>query len=81
MRIYATERKQNTESRKRYKTVIAIVENTLIVILPIKQLLQSLNRKVYSLFSDKQKRIYEEAQGETKRWKWRNLFAIDAYMT
>jgi acylphosphatase len=35
----------------------------------MKQLLQSLNRKVYSLFSDKQKRIYVEAEGEPFEFK------------
>jgi hypothetical protein len=29
-----------------------------------------LNRKVYSLISDKQKRIYEKAEGEAKGWQW-----------
>jgi hypothetical protein len=35
----------------------------------MKQLFQSLNRKVYSLFSDKQKKIYEKAEGEPFEFK------------
>lgn len=62
-RIYAQEQKNSRQTPE------ASFHNAEVKQKQMQQLLQTLNRKVYSLFSEKQKRIYKDAEGEPFEFK------------